>query len=75
MGHYKLIEWYEGTLLHRGPAVSLFDLVNDPGESHDLAAMQPERVALMQGKLAAWRREVRAQEMTVRAASAVTSPR
>lgn len=75
MGRYKLIEWYEGTLLHRGPAVSLIDLVNDPGESHDLAAMQPERVALMQGKLAAWRREVRAQDMTVRAASTVTLPR
>jgi len=66
MGRYKLIEWYEGTLLGAGPAVSLFDLESDPGENHDLAGAQPERARLMRTKLDAWRKDVGAQEMTVR---------
>lgn len=66
MGRYKLIEWYEGTLLGRGPAVSLFDLAQDPGESHDLASGEPERVRSMLDDLHAWRRRVDAQEMTGR---------
>jgi arylsulfatase A-like enzyme len=66
MGNYKLIEWYEGALLGRGPAVSLFDVVADPGEAFDLAALQPDRVQAMQARLHQWRRSVDAQEMTVR---------
>lgn len=66
MGDYKLIEWYEGRLLHQGPAVSLFDLSLDPGESRDLAAQKPELVQRMRGSLASWRKEVGAQEMTPR---------
>lgn len=66
MGNYKLIEWYEGVLLHRGPEVSLFDLAADPSENNDLTAAQPDRVKLMRTKLEKWRREVGAQEMTRR---------
>lgn len=66
MGNFKLIEWYEGALLHRGPEVNLFDLAADPGENRDLAAEQPERVRAMRAKLEAWRHETGAQEMSVR---------
>jgi arylsulfatase A-like enzyme len=69
-GHFKLIEWHEGALLGRGPAVSLFNLADDRGESRDLAAAQPERAAQLREKLHRWRTEVKAQEMTVRAAAA-----
>lgn len=66
IGPYKLIEWHEGTLLGRGPAVQLFNVVSDPSEQHDLAAAEPARVTQMREKLQTWRRSVSAQEMTVR---------
>jgi len=66
MGNYKLIEWFEGLMLGKGPTVSLFDVVADPGENHDLASAEPERARAMQAKLHAWRASVGAQEMTVR---------
>jgi arylsulfatase A len=68
-GDYKLIEWYEGTLVGLGPAVELFNVVDDIGETRDLATAQPERVAAMREKLHEWRRSMNAQEMTVRAAT------
>jgi uncharacterized sulfatase len=73
MGRYKLIEWYEGVLLRRGPAVELYDVVADPGETTDLATKMPERAAAMRAKLDAWKSSVGAQEMTVRAPSATRS--
>ncbi|MFM9093150.1 MAG: sulfatase [Verrucomicrobiota bacterium] len=66
MGRYKLIEWYEGTLLGRGPATSLFDVVADPGETRDLAAEMPGRNEAMLARLRAWRARVGAIEMRVR---------
>ena len=66
MGRYKLIEWSEGTLLHRGPAFELFDLEADPGETKNVSLEKPELAALMRQKLIAWRESVGAQEMTVR---------
>ncbi|MFO1447125.1 MAG: sulfatase [Opitutaceae bacterium] len=65
-GRFKLIEWYEGALLGRGPVASLFDLEQDPGETRDLAAAQPERTEAMLAQLRQWRRDVGAQEMSVR---------
>jgi uncharacterized sulfatase len=65
-GNFKLIEWHEGALLDRGPAVSLFDLAIDRGESRDLASEQPQRVAQLREKLHRWRADVHAQEMSVR---------
>jgi arylsulfatase A len=65
-GRYKLIEWHEGALLGRGPAVSLFDLQNDRGESRDLASEKPELVAQLREKLRTWRQSVGAQEMMAR---------
>jgi len=66
MGRYKLIAWYEGALLGRGPAVELFDLLSDPGETTDLAPSKPELAAKMRAKLEAWKSEVQAQEMVIR---------
>ncbi len=65
-GPYKLIEWYEGALLGRGPVASLYDVEQDPGETHDLAADQPGRTRTMLASLRQWRRDVGAQEMLVR---------
>ncbi len=66
MGKYKLIEWYEGVLLGKGPAVELFDLDADIGETTNLAPQMPELAAKMRAKLDAWKTSVGAQEMTVR---------
>ena len=69
VGRFKLIEWQEGALLGRGPAVSLFDLSADPGEARDLAAEQPQRAADLRARLQEWRRTVGAQMMSVRVAA------
>lgn len=66
MGRYKLIEWFEGSLLGIGPAASLFDVIADPGETRDLAAAMPERTADLLARLRAWRARVGAVEMRVR---------
>ena len=56
-GNYKLIEYFEnGT-------VQLFNLRDDPGEQHDLAAAQPDRTARMRRMLARWRAGVSARTM------------
>jgi arylsulfatase A-like enzyme/lysophospholipase L1-like esterase len=44
-GAHKLIVRYEG------PRFELFDLARDPGEAHDLAATEPDRVARMHAML------------------------
>jgi arylsulfatase A-like enzyme len=36
------------------PSAQLFDIANDPSESHDLAVAEPERVARMTNELARW---------------------
>ncbi|MDO8540870.1 MAG: sulfatase [Opitutaceae bacterium] len=74
-GRYKLIEWHEGALLAHSPAVSLFDLVADPGENHELAGEHREVAERLHHRLRAWRKSVGAQEMTVRPESAATRPR
>src|SRR5436190_21730677 len=57
-GTYKLLEFFEDS------RAELYDLAADPGEQHDLAAAQPERVEEMKKKLAAWRASVDAQMPT-----------
>jgi arylsulfatase A len=47
------------------PEPQLFNLRNDPLEQHDLAAAMPERVAKMQGELAAWFDEVDAERRRI----------
>lgn len=54
-GDWKLVEQYEDGSLE------LYNLAKDPGETTDLAAAEPSRVAALRGKLEAWRREVGAE--------------
>lgn len=55
LGGYKLVRNYETG------ARRLFDLERDPGESHDLAAAQPEKLAELTARLDAYLKEVNAQ--------------
>jgi arylsulfatase A-like enzyme len=54
-GNWKLLEYFEDGRLE------LFDLANDPTESRDLAATQPDKVMELKGRLAAWRESVDAK--------------
>ena len=57
-GDWKLIEDFEtGKLL-------LYNLARDLGETNNLSASQPEKVAEMHAKLIAWREQVGADPMT-----------
>lgn len=51
-GAWKLIEWFEDG------RVELFHVVNDPGETRELSASEPERVRELRDALHAWQREV-----------------
>jgi arylsulfatase A len=57
-GDWKLIEHYETGYCE------LFNLGKDPGETADLGAKEPARVADLRGKLEKWRRDVGAQSNT-----------
>ncbi len=59
-GDWKLLEYFEDG------RVELFNLADDPGEQHDLAAELPERAAALQQQLANWRTAVDAQLPTPR---------
>jgi arylsulfatase A len=64
-GDFKLIEWYEQTLLGLDNQVNLYNVREDPGETRDLVGEMPEKAADLRAKLRAWRKSVKAQEMTV----------
>ncbi len=64
-GDFKLIEWYEETLLKKENQVNLFNVREDPGETRDLADKMPEKVADLRAKLHAWLSSVGAQTMTI----------
>lgn len=55
-GDWKLIEFFED-----GGRLELYNLAEDLGEQHDLAARFPDRAKAMQAALKAWRKEVQAQ--------------
>ncbi len=63
---YKLVRREGIELIEGEDRYELYDLRADPGESEDLAAAQPERVAAMTTELEAWRRacdeELRARD-------------
>ena len=54
-GDWKLMEFYEDN------RVELYNLHDDLGERNNLADKLPERAKELQGRLANWRREVKAQ--------------
>lgn len=57
-GDWKLVEWLEDG------RVELFNVADDPGETKDLAAREPQRVSRLRGELVAWQREVGARMPT-----------
>ena len=65
MGKYKLIEWYEPSLLGREKQVELYDLEKDISESQDLANEMPEKAKELRNLLIAWRESLGAQMPTV----------
>jgi hypothetical protein len=58
LGDYKLIEWFEDM------RVELFNLKDDLGEHHDLAASLPEKTTALRQQLHNWRKSVDAQMPT-----------
>jgi len=64
-GDYKLIEWYEQTLLGEENQINLYNLAEDIGEENDLSEEMPELATRLREKLHAWQKEVGAQEMKV----------
>jgi len=64
-GRWKLLEFFEES----GIRQELYDLIDDPGERHDLAQHQPDRVRELKTRLDDWRTSVGAR-LPVR----VTSP-
>jgi arylsulfatase A-like enzyme len=54
-GDFKLIEFFDDM------RVELYNLKEDIGEEHDLAAQMPEKVDRLRTRLHAWRQEVGAQ--------------
>jgi arylsulfatase A-like enzyme len=54
-GDYKLIEWYEDN------SVELYNLKSDISEKHDLAKEMQGKAAELQGMLAKWRKQMKAQ--------------
>ena len=64
-GDFKLIEWYEPTLLGEPHQVDLYNLKEDIGETTNLAEEMTEKARELREKLRQWRKAVGAQEMTV----------
>jgi hypothetical protein len=64
-GDFKLIEWYEETLLGLDDQIALYNVREDVGETSDLVEKMPEKAKAMRLKLHNWLKDVRAQEMTV----------
>ncbi len=54
-GDWKLIEYYEDN------HAELYNLHDDLGEAHDLAAKQPEKAKELRQKLEEWKRDVKAK--------------
>jgi arylsulfatase A len=65
-GQYKLIEWYEKSLLEMDGAVELYDLHKDSAEQNNLADSKPEIANKLHQELRSWRQQVGAQEMKIR---------
>jgi arylsulfatase A-like enzyme len=64
-GDYKLIEWYEETLLGLDDQFALYNVREDIGETRDLAGKMSEKAKAMRLKLHNWLTNVGAQEMRV----------
>jgi len=67
-GPHKLLEFFEDGRLE------LYDLDRDPGQRHDLAGSQPERVRELHARLKAWRGETGARMPEVNGGAGIRPP-
>ncbi len=65
-GNYKLIEWYEGSLLDKPGVYELYDLKHDIGETNNLTDSLPGEKDELINLLDAWKKKVDAQSPVVR---------
>lgn len=65
MGDYKLIEWYERTLLGLDYGYELYNIKDDIGENNNLADQMPELVNQMRNRLNRWVDDVGAKKMII----------
>ncbi len=65
-GRYKVVHWYEAGLTGQPGAWELYDLVEDPGEQHDLSAEMPEKMAALRRQLEQRLMEMGAQQPELR---------
>lgn len=59
-GNYKLIEWYEKSLLNQEGVYELYDLSSDVSENFDLSKELPEKVSSLKKELDQWRNSINA---------------
>lgn len=60
-GDFKLIEWFEPTLLGEGGQVELYNLRTDMGETRNIADENPKKTMELRKLLHKWQRDVDAQ--------------
>jgi len=60
-GDYKLIEWYENSLLGLKNQIELYNLKTDIGETQNLVHEMPEKAEELWKRLKSWRKSVMAQ--------------
>lgn len=65
VGDYKLIEWYERTLLNQEHQVDLYNIREDISETTNLAYDMPQKAKEMREQFHEWLHSVNAQLMTV----------
>jgi arylsulfatase A-like enzyme len=53
-GDYKLIEWYERSLLEQDNPIELYNLALDIGETDNLVSKEPERARELRNELHEW---------------------
>ncbi|MCK5468483.1 MAG: hypothetical protein KAI99_08240 [Cyclobacteriaceae bacterium] len=55
-GNYKLIEWYESSLLTDDQGFELYNLNEDTGEKENLSIQIPELVEELKAELTRWKK-------------------
>ena len=64
-GDYKLIEWFEPSIMGEEGQINLYNLKDDIGETTDLSKEMPDLARQLRQKLHDWRQATGVQEMTV----------
>jgi arylsulfatase A-like enzyme len=65
VGDYKLIEWFEPSIMGTEEQINLYNLKEDIGETKDLSKEMPDFARQLRQKLHDWRQVTGVQEMTV----------